>query len=172
MKRLIYVVATLLSLCLSSVTARADVLTLTLTSPLQEMSPNGGILEFEATVSAPLSNLDNVYLNGDAYTLADPLTLHDSGFFSDFPLALAPGESFTGFLFKLTVPAGISNGMYASSFSILGGGLGETNTLATVGFNVNVVPEPSSMLLMSTAILAGLVRFRKKGGRLSAQATA
>lgn len=172
MKRLILAVVTLITLSLSSLAARADALTFTLTEPLQKIWATGGILEFEATVFAPLTNLDSVYLNGDAYNIAGALTLDDSGFLLDFPLALAPGESFTGILFTVTVPSDISNGMYSNTFSILGGGLGAQDTLATVGFNVSVVPEPSSISLLAAAALVGLIRFRKNGGRWSSKMVA
>jgi hypothetical protein len=164
MKHLILAIVTLLTLCLSTVTARADDLTFTLKNPFQNMGAIGGILTFEATVSAPLTNLDSVYLNGDAYTLAGALTLDDSGFL-DFPLAMTPGESFTGILFKVIVPTDTMNGTYSNTFSILGGGVGALDTLATVGFNVSVVPEPSSISLALTAALVTLIRFRKNGGR-------
>ncbi|MFG6417047.1 PEP-CTERM sorting domain-containing protein [Roseateles sp. DC23W] len=172
MKRLIFALVTLFSLCLASVAARADIVTLTLTNPVQDLSPAGGVLQFEATVFAPVTNLDSVYLNGDAYNVADALTLDDTGFFVDFPLALAPGESFTGVLFKLAVPAGMATGIYANTFSILGGGLGAQDTLATVDFTVNVVPEPSTLWLLATGCLAGLVRVRRNRGPQARQVAA
>src|SRR6476661_7814540 len=100
-KMMMLAVAALLTICLSSVAAYADTLTFTLTDPNQSINRfTGGTLTFAATVSAPASNSGAVFLNGDTVSAGGPFfTLDDSDFFANFPLFLAPGDSFTDKLF-------------------------------------------------------------------------
>jgi hypothetical protein len=155
-------VAALLIIGLSSVAAYADTLNFTLTNPVQNMGTSGGLLTFAATVSAPSTNGAAVFLNGDSFNSPSPITLDDSDFLLGFPLSLAPGASFTGDLFVLTVPANIPLGIYVGDFTLQGGANGgSSDNLGTVAFTVNEVPEPSSIVLLLTGV-AGLARF--KGG--------
>jgi len=167
MKLKLMLAVTALLLCLSSVAAHADSLNLTLTNPVQSIYGDvGGTLTFQATVSTPDTNTGTVYLNFDNFS--STFALDDTGFLVGFPLSLGPNMSFTGDLFTLTVPANSALGTYVGSFSILGGGdSGALDTLATANFTVNVVPEPSSMILLVTGVAGGLTRFRKYFGQKS-----
>ena len=128
-------VAALLTIGLSSAAAYADTLTFTLTNPTAYVPAGGGSVTFDATVTAPSSNTAAVFLNGDSFNVTAPITLDDSDFFNDFPLSLAPGTSFTGDLFMLTVPAGTPVGTYLGTFTLLGGANGNaSNDLGTVSF--------------------------------------
>jgi hypothetical protein len=151
-----------------SVSAHADTLTLTLTNPAQFGSGSlGSLLSFDATVAAPNTNSADVFLNADSFNVDAPLTLDDDGFFFGFPLSLSPGESFTGLLFTVFLPTSTSNAIYNGSFSILGGPDGASaNDLADVQFEVNTVPEPTTILMLGTG-LSGLVAMlrRKRGTR-------
>ncbi len=160
MKRLMLAVITLLTLCLSSVAARADAVTLTLTNPTQDVLYSGGTLMFEATVTN--SGGAEVFLNGDSFSVAGLLNLDDTDFLFNFPLSLAAGESFTGNLFTLTVPSSAMNSQFDGFFSIVGGADGGVqDVLATVNFTVNTIPEPASVFLVAAAMVAGMVRPRK-----------
>lgn len=142
--------------------ALADTLTLSLSNPVQSAIP-GSTLTFDATVSAPSTNAAPIFLNSDNFTIDSPLTLDDSDFFN-FPLSLGPGNSYTGALFTVTLPADIVFQTYTGSFEILGGADGSAfDTLATTGFQVSPTPEPGTMLLLATGLgLLAFVMYRKK----------
>ena len=144
-------------------TANAGPVSLTLASPFQTISSSGGLLTFDATVNNT-DPTDVEYLNGDSTTLAGPLTLDDTPFFTDFPLFLNPGDTFTGELFTVSVPSGTGSGLYAGSFEILGGAPTDfTDVVASADFDVVVTPEPASFVLLLTGLAAVLgVPFRRR----------
>ncbi|WP_035347444.1 PEP-CTERM sorting domain-containing protein [Edaphobacter aggregans] len=156
------------------VAAHADTINFALTSPVQTGS-GGSTLTFEATVSVLASNSGAVSLISDTFTIpgTSPFTvlnIDDSSFFNNFPLALNPGESFTGTLFTLTLPGVIAPGVYGGNFVALDlfdeAGL---ETFATQEFIVSVpgsspVPEPGTWVLLVTGAgaLAGVVYSRRR----------
>lgn len=147
-------VAALLTIGLSSAAAKANSLDFSLNETVQYVAQSGGTVTFDATVSAPASNTGDEWLNGDSFNIASPLTLDDTDFFTDFPLDLAPGGSFTGDLFTVTVAPGTPIATYLGSFTIEGGADDTaSNNLGTVDFSVEVTPEPSSILLMLTGLV-------------------
>lgn len=164
-------VAALLTIGLSSAVAYADTITFTLTNPNGNVPLTGGSLMYEATVSAPASNGAAVFLNGDSFNVTAPITLDDSSFFSNFPLSLAPGTSFTGDLFELTAAPGTPLGVYLGTFTLLGGADGfASDALGTVNFSLTLAtPEPSSILLLVSGLgamplLLGRFKGNLRGG--------
>jgi hypothetical protein len=134
-------------LLLTARAAKADLLTLALSSPFQ--TSGAGVVIFDATVTNNTAQL--VFLNGDNSSVDSPLTVDDSPYNTDFPLSLAAGASFTGELFAVDVPSGTPNDLYAGAFEITGGdGGSDQNVIATADFYVKVIPEPSSVLLLAT----------------------
>jgi hypothetical protein len=157
-----------LAVLLLAAPALADTISLTLSNPIQTGAP-GSILTFDATVSAPLANGAEVFLNGDNFGISGPNSIDDTGFLLDFPLDLNPGDSFTGTLFTVALPPNLGAGSYNGFFTILGGAdpsaLGD---LTTVNFQVNATPEPGTWLLFATGL--GLLAVGNFGRRLSASA--
>lgn len=137
--------------------ASADTINLTLSNPVQSGAP-GSTLSFDATALAVADKLGPVYLNGDTFNLASPLTLDDTGFLLNFPLVMSAGDSTTDLLFTVLLPAGLAPGTYTGFFSILGGlDPAAQSTLATVNFTVNAaapVPEPETWALIGSGLAA------------------
>jgi hypothetical protein len=149
----------LLTIGLSSAVAHADTVTFTLTNPNQYISSSGGTLTYDATVSAPLSNGAVVDLSSDSFNVDTPLGLDDSDFFGSFPEFFNPGDSFTGALFTITVPAGTALGTYNGSFELLDP---SADVLGTVNFSATVTPEPSSFILLGTGFTGVLATLKRK----------
>jgi len=135
--------------------ALADTLNFTLTNANLNAHP-GNTVTFEATVSAPVTNTGNLFLNGDSGNLGG-LTINDNDFFANAPFFLTPGQSATFDIFSVFIPVGTAQGTYGGFFEILGGADGGANNiLGTVNFSVAATPEPSSFMLLGSG-LAGLV---------------
>jgi len=147
----------LLTMGFSSAAAYADTITFTLNNANQYGSP-GSTLTYTATVSAPLSNIDPVFLNGDSFNVAAPIMLDDTDFFLNSPFFLSPGDSFTFDIFTLSLPHGIPVDItYFGSFTILGGADGGAgDRLGSQDFSATVTPEPSSFMLLGTGV-TGLI---------------
>jgi hypothetical protein len=118
------------------------------------------VVSFAATVSAPLTNTGAVFLNSDNVNIDFPLTLDDSGFFMNFPLSLAPGASFTGPIFTVTVPDFAQLYFAYNGYFEIDGGAdpGASDPVASANFTVTPVPEPATGLLLIGGLVLALRR--------------
>lgn len=145
---------------LGSQAAKADTLTITLSSPFQN-GVGGDVIEFDATVTNDTSQ--TVYLNGDNMYVDGSLIVDDSPY-NSWPLTLGAGDSYTGLLFNVDIADAAASGLYTGYFQITGGDDNSAgDTLGTADFDVNVTPEPGSFLLLGTGLLLiGFVARRRR----------
>ena len=160
--------ASLVVLLFASVSAFADTVTFTLLNPTQSVTSAGGTLSFNASVSAPRTNTGSEDLNSLVFNINPPsgLTPNADPFLNEFPLTLAPGDSYSDLLFTLLVPAGSPVNTYLGSVLLYGGP--SNSVIGTQNFSVNVTPsiavtpEPSSLLLLGTGVAGMATAFRRR----------
>src|SRR4051794_36216558 len=128
--------------------ANAATLTFDFVSSLLTVRP-GETASFSGTVTN--TGAGAAFLNGDSFTF--PLPVDDTPFLLGAPVSLAPGGSFSALFVRVPVSASTLLGLYAGSFSIVGGDTAnDRGVLATREFGVQVVPEPSSLGLCLLAL--------------------
>jgi hypothetical protein len=149
---------TLILATLGSVAAKADDITITLDAPSQTSSA-GGTLQFFGTITNDTDT--TLYLNSDDLTIDGVSLTTADQFFNNVPFSLAPdGNSGDIELFVVTVsdPLLDAAGTYDGSYTLVGGTDGSAqDNLGTATFSVTTLsqaPEPSSLYLLLTGLLA------------------
>jgi len=155
----------MLLLLLAPLSVHADVI-FNLDNPIQTSLPGGTV-----TFTGTLFNNDtvDVFLNGASADLPyAELSVDFTDFFTLVPLSLSAGGSYSGPILDVDVTNAAVPGDYFGSFTIQGGADGAAiDDLATENFQVTVaeavttVPEPSTVILLASALL-GLVLFQQR----------
>ena len=149
---------TMVGFLLAIPAAKADPYSLTIAfdSPFQT-GVEGQTLTFSGIISN--ISLGSVDLAGDSFTLVGG-TANDNDFFMNTPPTLAAGTN-TGDvdLFTFTIAPGTAAGLYVEEFQITDS---SGNVVGEVTFDIDVTPEPGTILLLGTGLLllAGLIRWR------------
>ena len=151
--------------CLMTGPAAKSDTVLTLDSPFQIGS--GPVFAFYGTITN--TGVSTVFLNGDSFPVLDAALTYDDNdyFYVNAPLFLAPsGTSGDIELFTITVAGGTPYGLYAGTYQILGGADSNAqDVLASENFDIQITPEPSSLMLLASGLagLAGVLRRRLIG---------
>ncbi len=163
MKTLKFVLLSTAAALFTAVPALADTVSYSLTTINPLVAP-GGTVTFDGTISAPITNTGAIQLLGDSAT-SGAYTVDDTDFFVDTPFSLAPGESYNGPLFTVTLPSDAS-GTYTGFFDIDFADASSNTFFEDAQFNLTEapappVPEPGTWVLLSTGMGAvGLLRRR------------
>ena len=149
--KLVVLALMIVGFLLAGTAAKADPLTITLAQPFQSIALNG-TLDFTATVTNTSGSAVN--LSGDDFSVGAPLSVDDSPYLINWPLSLGAGDSYTGLLFIVDIPALTPQTVYDGIFEITD----ENNdVVGFADFDVAVTPEPSSLSLLGMWLLTGLL---------------
>lgn len=165
----------------------ANLLDLTIEFVPATISANPG--DTNIALFATIGNItgDEIFLNGDAFTLPSGLVLKADEFFPNAPFSLIGGHTAAlTELFKIDVPATTAPGNYTGTYNILGGpGLSDQTLEGSAAFVIKVLgttppvdpnpqpnpgnlPEPASAGVLAVGLVAlRCVRRGRRSGRVT-----
>lgn len=149
-KRLLVLPLVTGALLLAGTAAKADTLPLSITLNSPYQSSDASEFAFYGTItntSASTENLDGFDVN---FNGVSSLIWDISDCFNNCPSSLAAGDSYYGLLFDVDVPAGTAFGLYSGEFDITD----DSGVAGAATFDVGVAPEPSTLPLLGTGLLA------------------
>jgi hypothetical protein len=142
----------------SAAPALADTVSYTLTTVDPTLTA-GGTITFDTSIAAPLTNSGDIFILSDSFSCTG-CTIDDADF-SDTPLDLTPGQSYTGPLFTVTTLSTDALGVYDGTFDLTFENASGVDFTDSAPFDVTVTPEPASWLLLITGV-AGTWLLRRR----------
>lgn len=131
--------------------AHAGVIMTVSFSPQQLSGLPGTTVQLSGTLTNNDTNTQ--FIVSDSVTF--PFAVDDTPFFINSPLSLLPGELSSPFVFlDIPIPVGQAQGLYNGQFTVIGGtDPNGQNILGAGNFAVEVVPEPSTVLLLGGGLV-------------------
>ena len=130
-------------------------------NPSTQVGGAGGVVPFFGTLHN--NTTDTVFVNGDSFTFDIAGALDDSPFLPNAPISIDAGVTTTSFeFFAITVPQGVTFGVFNGQFTVLGGADGNAqDNLGQASFALSV-PEPGGAGLLACALALCILQRRSK----------
>lgn len=169
MKPFLLMTAVLALLAILPAAAQADPVTITLQDTLV-IAQGGSALGVQGSLANGGS--PTFFITSGSLSITGPagITFDDSAFLANAPMSLAPGANSGLFsFFDIFVDLTVAPGTYSGTFTVVGGPTdGSQAVTLTQDFNIVVrsstqnVPEPTSMLLLSSGLGGAWLARRRK----------
>jgi hypothetical protein len=129
-----------------------------------ELLVPGETVTFEATVAWDTGDPNPIFLDALSVNLGGAgLTVDDHPFFVNFPIFIAMGGSATGTMFNVSASLAAALGTFNGSATLFtSDGQGGQTAQYTQDFQVNVIPEPATLLLVGSGVSALAARARRR----------